>query len=49
MDFSLIVVLFLMTSLALVAWALVSKREVEKRKDDPNAPKSKLAEDAPNR
>ena len=42
-------ILTLMTLLAVAVFALVSKREVEKRKADPNAPKSTLAADAPNR
>ncbi len=48
MEYTLIVVLFLITALAVVVWALLSKRAVEKRMDDPDAPKSTLAKDAPN-
>lgn len=46
MDFTyLIVVLALGTLFAGLVFALVSKAKVEKRKDDPNAPKSTLAAD----
>lgn len=42
-------ILTLMTLLAVAVFALVSKQKVEARKKDPNAPKSTLAADAPNR
>lgn len=40
--------LALLTLLAGAVFALMSKRAVEKRLNDPNAPKSTLAEDVPN-
>ncbi len=39
--------LFLITALAVLLFAWRSKVEVEKRKNDPDAPKSTLAADAP--
>lgn len=39
--------LFLITMLAVMAFAWISKRKVEARMDDPNAPKSSLAKDGP--
>jgi hypothetical protein len=39
--------LFLITMLAFLAWATVSKRRTEKKLEDPNAPKSALAKDGP--
>lgn len=44
----LIVTLSIVTLLAVLVLALVSKRRTEQRRHDPNAPKSTLAEDAPN-
>jgi hypothetical protein len=43
----LLAVLFLLTSLAVLVWAMVSKSRIEKRKADPHAPKSTLAADVP--
>ncbi len=40
--------LALMTMLAFIVFALVSKHRTEEKLDDPNAPKSRLAKDAPN-
>lgn len=40
-------ILFLITALAFIAWALVSKRRTERKRDDPDAPKSALAVDGP--
>jgi preprotein translocase subunit SecG len=40
-------ILFLITALAFIVWALVSKRRTERKRDDPNAPKSTLAVDGP--
>jgi hypothetical protein len=49
MDASFLVpLLALITLLAVAVFALVSKSRVEKRRHDPNAPKSTLAKDAPN-
>jgi len=48
MDFTFIVPLLAMiTLLAVVVLALVSKRKVEQRRHDPNAPTSTLAKDGP--
>lgn len=48
MDFTyLIVILALVTMLAVIVFALVSKAKVEQRKDDPHSPKSTLAADKP--
>lgn len=47
-DFFLLF-LALFTLLAVIGFALVSKRRVEKRRHDENAPKSTLAKDAPDR
>ncbi len=44
----LIVTLSIVTLLAVLAIAWISKRRTDKRKHDPQAPKSTLAEDAPN-
>jgi len=50
MDFFwLIPFLSLVTLLALAIFALVSKERVERRREDPDAPKSTLAKDAPDR
>ncbi|MCV3270357.1 hypothetical protein [Roseobacter sinensis] len=47
MDFTyLIVILALMTLLAVIVFAMISKAKVEKRKDDPDSTKSTLAADA---
>ncbi|WP_424966789.1 MULTISPECIES: hypothetical protein [unclassified Dinoroseobacter] len=43
----LVVILFLVTAFAVIAFALSSKYKVEKRMEDPNAPKSSLAKDGP--
>ncbi|MBO6882525.1 MAG: hypothetical protein JJ869_02960 [Marivita sp.] len=40
--------LALMTMLAAIIFALVSKHRTEQKLDDPNASKSTLAKDAPN-
>jgi len=40
--------LALMTMLAFIVFALVSKHRTEEKLHDPNAKKSRLAEDAPN-
>ena len=46
MDWTFLVgLLALVTLLTFVVLALISKRKVEKRMDDPNAPKSTLAAD----
>ncbi|MBZ4689091.1 hypothetical protein FAZ78_21655 [Cereibacter changlensis] len=48
MDFSWIIpLLSLVTLLAVLAFALISKGKVEERRHDPNAPKSTLAKDGP--
>jgi len=48
MDFTFIVPLLALLTLLLVAvMALVSKRKVEQRRHDPNAPTSTLAKDGP--
>ncbi len=39
--------LFLMTMLAFLIWATISKKRTEELLDDPNAPKSSLAKDGP--
>jgi hypothetical protein len=44
----LVPLLALMTILAAIVFALVSKHRTEQRLEDPNAPKSRLAQDAPN-
>ena len=41
----LLVILAFFTLLAVALFAFVSKQRVEKRKDDPSAPKSTLAKD----
>ena len=43
----LVPLLALMTMLACIIFALVSKHRTEDRLHDPNAPKSRLAKDAP--
>lgn len=43
----LITILALFTLLAVTVFALVSKERVERRRKDPEAPKSRLAADAP--
>lgn len=45
MDSSIIPVLFLMTLLAVLIFAMVSKARTQQRKRDPNAPISTLAKD----
>ncbi len=45
----LIIFLALFTLLAVLVFALVSKRRTEKRMRDENAPKSTLAKDAPDK
>jgi len=48
MQFTWIVpFLFLFTLLAVCVFALVSKKAVEDRQDDPSVPKSTLAKDGP--
>jgi hypothetical protein len=50
MELSFLVpLLALITLLAVAVFALMSKSRVEKRRRDPDAPKSTLAEDAPDR
>jgi hypothetical protein len=44
----LIVILFLVTILAVMGFAALSKRRTDQRKADPDAPKSSLAADGPN-
>lgn len=39
--------LFLITMIAWLAWATVSKRRTERKLHDPEAPKSSLAKDGP--
>jgi hypothetical protein len=39
--------LFLITMIAWLAWATVSKRRTERKLNDPDAPKSSLAKDGP--
>ena len=39
--------LFLITMIAWLAWAAVSKRRTERKLHDPDAPKSSLAKDGP--
>jgi H+/Cl- antiporter ClcA len=41
--------LAMITLLAVIVFALVSKQKTEERRHDPNAVKSRLAEDAPNK
>lgn len=43
----LVVILFLATAFAVIAFALTSKHKVEQRMSDPDAPKSSLAKDGP--
>lgn len=45
--FFIVPILALMTMFAVIVFALKSKHDVEKRRDDPNAPKSALAADGP--
>ncbi len=45
----LVPLLFLITVLAVIVFALVSKCKVENRMDDPDAPKSTLAADQSSR
>lgn len=40
-------ILFLVTALAFIGWALVSKSRTERKRHDPKAPKSALAMDGP--
>jgi hypothetical protein len=50
MDLSFLVpLLALVTLLAVAVFALVSKARVDQRRHDPDAPKSTLAKDAPDR
>ncbi|WP_299695119.1 hypothetical protein [uncultured Tateyamaria sp.] len=49
MELSILPILFGLTAAAVLVWALMSKRATENRMEDPDAPKSTLAEDAPNR
>jgi hypothetical protein len=50
MELSFLVpLLALITLLAVAVFALMSKSRVEKRRRDPDAPKSTLAEDSPDR
>lgn len=44
---NLIVLLALFTLLSVTVFALVGKKKVEQRMDDPAAPKSALAKDSP--
>ncbi len=46
--FALLPILVVVTLLAVVLFALFSKKKVEERRHDPDAPKSTLAADAPN-
>jgi hypothetical protein len=49
MDFAFLVPLLAMTTMLIViVLALVSKKKVDQKRRDPNAPKSSLAADAPN-
>lgn len=48
-SFNLPVLLALGTIGAVIVFALVSKAKVEKRRKDDSVPKSRLAEDAPNK
>lgn len=48
-PFWLIPLLSMVTLLAVAIFALVSKWRVDKRREDPDAPKSRLAADAPDR
>ncbi len=49
MDFAFIVPLLALTTLlAVLVFALVNKKKTEERLQDPNAPRSTLASDAPN-
>lgn len=48
MDYAWIVpLLSLITMLAVLVFAMVSKAKIEERRHDPNAPKSTLAKDGP--
>ncbi|MFN3724052.1 MAG: hypothetical protein ACK4VZ_13500 [Paracoccaceae bacterium] len=47
MTGALIPFLSLLTMLAILIFAMVSKARVEERRHDPNAPKSTLAKDGP--
>ena len=47
MTGALIPFLSLLTMLAVLVFAMVSKARVEERRHDPNAPKSTLAKDGP--
>ncbi|AXQ92873.1 hypothetical protein ORIO_03300 [Cereibacter azotoformans] len=48
MDFAWIIpFLFMFTLLCGIVFAMVSKKRVEDRRHDPNAPKSTLAKDGP--
>ncbi|WP_420862962.1 hypothetical protein [Algirhabdus cladophorae] len=40
-----VMMLALLTLLAVVVWAIISQRKIQKRMDDPSAPKSTLAAD----
>jgi hypothetical protein len=47
MTGAIVPLLSLLTLLAVMAFALISKARVEERRHDPNAPKSTLAKDGP--
>ncbi|WP_299297610.1 hypothetical protein [uncultured Tateyamaria sp.] len=47
MEAPIIPILFMLTAFAVIVWAWMSKRATEQRMDDPDAPKSTLAKDAP--
>lgn len=49
MDISILPILFVLTAAAVLVWAFLSKRATEARIEDPDAPKSTLAKDAPDR
>jgi len=49
MDIPIIPILFGLTATAVIVWAVSSKRATKKRMGDPDAPKSTLAKDAPDR
>ena len=47
MDGGIVPILFLLTLLSVAVFALVSKERVDRRRQDPTAPKSTLAKDGP--
>ncbi|WP_299629281.1 hypothetical protein [uncultured Tateyamaria sp.] len=49
MDIPLLAVLFLLTAGAVIGFAVVSRTKVKQRMNDPDAPKSTLAKDGPDR